>query len=72
MSNDNQARLRRTQDTAAAAGVDALLVSPGADLRYLTGYDAKPLERLTCLVLPSSGRPSLVVPHLERAAARAA
>ncbi|MEP7191757.1 MAG: Xaa-Pro peptidase family protein [Actinomycetota bacterium] len=53
------------------AGIDALLVTPGADLRYLTGYDALPLERLTCLVLPASGEPCLVVPALEEPAAQA-
>jgi Xaa-Pro aminopeptidase len=52
-------------------GIDALLVTPGADLRYLTGYDALPLERLTCLVLPASGEPCLVVPALEEPAAQA-
>lgn len=72
MSQDNIARLRRARETAAAADIDAMLVSPGSDLRYLTGYEAKPLERLTCLVLPSHGQAVLVVPHLERAAARAA
>ena len=41
---------------ARAAGLDALLLTPGADLRYLTGYDAHPLERLTCLVLPAERR----------------
>ena len=54
-----------------ASGFDALLVTPGADLRYLTGYDALPLERLTCLVLPSIGEPHLVVPALEVPAAQA-
>jgi Xaa-Pro aminopeptidase len=39
-------RLRRTAGLTAEAGLDALLVSPGPDLRYLTGYDALPLERL--------------------------
>jgi Xaa-Pro aminopeptidase len=53
------------------AGVDALLVTPGADLRYLTGYHAMPLERLTCLVLPASGGACLVVPALEEPAAQA-
>ena len=42
---------------AGAAGLDALLISPGPDLRYLTGYDALPLERLTCLVVPGRRRP---------------
>lgn len=72
MSDEDPSRLHRTQEAAAAAGVDAVLVSPGPDLRYLTGYDAKPLERLTCLVVPAFGEPRLVVPHLELAAARAA
>ena len=35
---------------AAVAGLDALLIGVGADLRYLTGYDAIALERLTMLV----------------------
>jgi Xaa-Pro aminopeptidase len=52
-------------------GFDALLVTPGADLRYLTGYDALPLERLTCLVLRASGEACLVVPALEELAAQA-
>nr|WP_254451012.1 Xaa-Pro peptidase family protein [Aeromicrobium stalagmiti] len=60
---------RKAQELAATQGIDALLVTPGADLRYLTGYVALPLERLTCLVLPAQGEPTLVVPHLERQAA---
>jgi Xaa-Pro aminopeptidase len=46
-------------------GVDALLLSHGADLPWLTGYEAMPLERLTLLVLPAAGDPVLVVPGLE-------
>ena len=68
-STDLVDRLRRAQDAATTAGIDALIVSPGPDLRYLTGYDALPLERLTALVLPAAGDPILVVPRLERAAA---
>jgi Xaa-Pro aminopeptidase len=52
----------------AAQGVDALLLSLGADLPWLTGYTAMPLERLTMLVLPSAASgagPVLVVPELE-------
>jgi Xaa-Pro aminopeptidase len=62
-------RWARAQQLAAGRGIDALLITPGADLRYLTGYHALPLERLTCLVLPMDGDPTLVVPALERAAA---
>ncbi|MFI6463890.1 M24 family metallopeptidase [Streptomyces sp. NPDC050538] len=64
-------RLHRAREATARAGLDALLISPGADLRYLTGYDAKPLERLTCLVLPADGDPFLLVPALEELAAKA-
>ena len=46
-------------------GVDALLLSLGADLPWLTGYEAMPLERLTMLVLPVDDQATLVVPELE-------
>lgn len=65
-------RTDRAQAAAQARNLDALIITPGPDLRYLTGYDAIPLERLTCLVVPSEGEPTLVVPALERAAAVAA
>ena len=64
-------RLARAQDATARAGLDALLLPPGSDLRYLTGYAALETERLTCLVLPARGEPTLIVPTLERPAAEA-
>jgi Xaa-Pro aminopeptidase len=64
-------RLRRAADATAAAGLDALLIGVGSDLRYLTGYAAMPLERLTLLVIPAHGDPFIVVPRLERGAAEA-
>ncbi|MFV2100905.1 M24 family metallopeptidase [Micromonospora sp. LOL_024] len=64
-------RLASAQRATAAAGLDALLLSPGSDLRYLTGYDAHAGERLTLLVLPAEGEPTLIVPALERPAAEA-
>ncbi|WP_216843379.1 M24 family metallopeptidase [Phytoactinopolyspora alkaliphila] len=64
-------RLAAARAVAAKAGLDALLVTPGSDLRYLTGYRALPLERLTCLVLPVEGEAALVVPQLEEPAAAA-
>jgi Xaa-Pro aminopeptidase len=68
---DPSERLARARGAAGDAGLDALLIAPGADLRYLTGYQALPLERLTCLVVPAGGEPFLVVPALEKAAAEA-
>jgi Xaa-Pro aminopeptidase len=64
-------RLARVQEATAAAGLGALFLTPGPDLRYVTGYDAKQLERLTCLVVPAAGDPFLVVPRLEVPAAQA-
>lgn len=64
-------RLAAARGGAAERGIGALLVSPGPDLRYLTGYEAVPLERLTCLVLPAAADPFLVVPELELPAAQA-
>jgi hypothetical protein len=42
-----------------------MLVGPSADLRYLVGYHALPLERLNLLVVPVEGPVRLVVPELE-------
>ncbi len=64
-------RLSHARKAAADAGLDAVLVTPGPDLRWLTGYEALPLERLTCLVLPADGDPFLVAPRLEVPAAEA-
>ncbi len=58
------------RDAAAEAGLGAVLLTPGPDLRYVTGYDAKELERLTCLVVPAEGEAFLVVPRLELPAAQ--
>jgi Xaa-Pro aminopeptidase len=69
--SDVTARMDRARSGLRQAGIDALLVTPGADLRYLTGYHAMPLERLTALVLPAEGEAHLVVPALEEPAARA-
>ena len=59
-------RLATAQRAVAAGGLDALLITPSADLRYLCGYPARAGERLTCLVLPAQGPVTLVVPVLER------
>jgi Xaa-Pro aminopeptidase len=58
-------RLARARARMAELGVDVLLLSTGADLPYLTGYEAMPLERLTMLVVPADADAVLVVPTLE-------
>jgi Xaa-Pro dipeptidase len=59
-------RLARLAELAGVSGADAVLVTPGPDLAYFIGHSIGSHERLTCLVVPAAGRPSLVVPTLER------
>src|SRR5271154_3312760 len=60
-------RLERVRSQMDDLGVDALLCSLGADLPWLVGYEAMPLERPTVLVVTSDDKPTLVVPALEAA-----
>ena len=64
-------RLAQVAGAVRESGLDALLLTPGPDLRYVTGYDAKQLERLTCLAVPADSDPFLLVPALELKAAQA-
>jgi len=61
---DRTTRVRGRMDEL---GVDVLFLSIGADLPWLTGYEALETERLTMLVLPRDGDATLVVPRLEAA-----
>ncbi|NGO13730.1 aminopeptidase P family protein [Streptomyces sp. HC44] len=67
-ADDYRARMRRAARAAADAGLAGVLVAPGPDLVWLTGY-APPAdtERLTLLVLAAGDDPEpvLVVPTLE-------
>jgi Xaa-Pro aminopeptidase len=65
-------RLDQVRAALAGSGMDAVLLTPGPDLRYVTGYNAHLLERLTCLVVPAEGEAALIVPRLELPAAQAA
>jgi Xaa-Pro aminopeptidase len=58
-------RVHRARDLAGELGLDLLVLTPGSDLRYLSGYNAHAMERLTALAVPRRGRPFLVVPRLE-------
>ena len=58
-------RMARVRDAMRAADVDVLLLSLGADLPWLCGYEAMPLERITMLVVPVDDEATLVVPELE-------
>jgi Xaa-Pro aminopeptidase len=58
-------RVHTAREAAAELGIDLLVLTPGSDLRYLCGYDAHAMERLTALVVPRREEPFLVVPRLE-------
>jgi Xaa-Pro aminopeptidase len=58
-------RVHAARDVAGELGLDLLVFTPGSDLRYLCGYSAHAMERLTALVVPARGEPFLVVPRLE-------
>ncbi len=58
-------RQSRVRDAMRERGVEALLLSLGADMPWLSGYEAMPLERITMLVLPVDDEATLVVPQLE-------
>ena len=59
------ARLERVRREMSARSIDAVLLSVGHDLPYLTGYHAMPLERLTLLVVRMDSTPRMLVPRLE-------
>ena len=65
--DDFARRMDRAATAAAATGFSGVLVTPGPDLTYLTGYAPTAVtERLTVLVLAPDRPPTLVVPRLER------
>ena len=66
MPHDHAGRLSRAAEAARRQKLDALVITPSADLVYLLGYAPPPLERLTALVLRPKGAPVLLVPELER------
>jgi len=62
---DHSGRVQRLQGLMGEIGVGAALLSVGPDLPYFIGYEARPSERLTMLVVPVVGEPILFVPRLE-------
>ncbi|WP_319446215.1 MULTISPECIES: Xaa-Pro peptidase family protein [unclassified Mycobacterium] len=63
-------RLEAARAATERAGLAGLVITPGYDLRYLVGSRAQTFERLTALVVPVSGDPTVVVPRMELASLR--
>lgn len=63
-------RLHRGAQHARAAGLDGLVVAPGPDLAYFADYlPVATTERITLLVIPADGDPTMLVPALEHGGA---
>jgi Xaa-Pro aminopeptidase len=59
-------RIERVHQRMEELEFDAILLSHGGDLPWLTGYRAMPLERLTLLIISAeSDEATLIVPALE-------
>jgi len=72
-SDDFAARMARAAASAEQAGLDGVLVTPGPDLLYLSGYAPVAItERITMLVVAPDREPTMIVPVLERPDAEAA
>ena len=72
-TEDFARRMERAAGQAGAAGLTGILVAPGPDLLYFTGYQPIAItERITLLALQASGERSMIVPILERPDAEAA
>lgn len=67
--NECKNRLEKSIKLMSEMNISTLLITPGPNLRYLTGYKAKNLERLTCLILKVDENPRMIVPELEKLAA---
>jgi Xaa-Pro aminopeptidase len=66
-------RMKRAAEQAGEAGLDGVLVTPGPDLAYFTGYMlVAHTARITLLAIRASGEPAMIVPRLERPGAEAA
>jgi len=72
-TEDFARRIARAADHARDAGLAGLLVTPGPDLVYFTGYSPIVIaERITLLAINVARDPAMIVPTLERSDAAAA
>jgi Xaa-Pro aminopeptidase len=66
-TEDFARRMERAAAQAAEAGLTGVLVTPGPDLLYFTGYEPIAItERITMLAIHASRGPAMIVPILER------
>jgi Xaa-Pro aminopeptidase len=72
-TEDFARRIARAANQARDAGLTGLLITPGPDLVYFTGYSPIVIaERITLLAINVARDPAMIVPTLERSDAAAA
>jgi Xaa-Pro aminopeptidase len=71
MATQYQRRIETARQQMAAQGIDGMLLTPGPDLYYLTGFEVYGGERLVALLLPRGGEPLFLVPEMNVAQAAA-
>ncbi len=60
-----QNRLNRLYNVLQANNLDAAAMIPGSNFRYLTGSVHHVMERPLMLIVPATGRPTVVIPSIE-------
>lgn len=63
-------RIVRAQVLMREQGLAAILVEPGASMRYYTGIDWWRSERITCALIPVMGEISVITPSFEEPSVR--
>lgn len=63
--NVYQTRIERARNLMRDEGLDMLFIGPSSDFTYFTGHPTRTSERLTALLIPYDGKPTIVVPRLE-------
>ncbi|MDY0125742.1 MAG: aminopeptidase P family N-terminal domain-containing protein, partial [Anaerolineaceae bacterium] len=60
-------RIESLRQKLTSFGLDAVVVNPGASLRWLTGLNFHLMERPVILFLAKAGKPLIILPALELA-----
>ena len=69
--NRYHARLNVVREEMRRQGIDCLALTPGAGMRYLTGFSSEGHERLLCLVVPVERECLFITPALNAEQVRA-
>src|SRR6056297_2073018 len=61
---DYEARTRACQDALANRGIECVVLSPGPNMTYLSGFVDEPMERHLLLFVPQTGEPIFLAPTM--------